>query len=244
MHEITMPGFPAAVSEVIDVPDMAELLMYPMFTNAHADTVWKNGCEFQKYLLSKVPLKYNRKNVTVYSSVHVVSPHMRPITTFNAKHNTRGMEWHIDGYEKFMHDHFEPHETIYLLLSNASKPTEFNTKELHITDPAVLAMNRIQYSEYMNKNADKFISGAPIKNNVLYEFSNHLHRAVMPDRPEFRYTFRVRETDREDFGTYENGQMPKSNHYWDIYSNSWKESIALGLNNSVVIQYPKEWLDY
>ncbi len=244
MDKIIMPGFPTAVSETLDVPDMAELLMYPIFTVAHADTVWKYGSEFQKYLLSQVPLKHNRKYVTVYSSVHVVSPHMRPITNFNAQVNTRGAEWHIDGYEKYSHDHFEPHESIYLLLSNASKPTEFNTKELTITDPAILAMDRPQYCAYMNAHADEFISAAPIKNNTLYEFSNHLHRAVVPDRPEFRYTFRVRETDRDDMVDDVKEQMPNHSRYWDIYSNGWKNGITLGADNSVTIQYPKEWLDY
>lgn len=234
-----IPGFPRAVTTEIEVPNMAELLMYPMFAVAEAETVRKYGTEFQRMLLDKLPLKNNRKHVTVYSSVHIVSKHMRPITTFSQK-SERGVEWHVDGYEKYTHDHYEPYETVYLLLSGASCPTDFNTAPMFIPkDSEVGRMNRIEFNNYIKHRIEHY---QPIENNRIYEFSNHIHRAVMPDGPEFRYTFRVRETDRDDIPPL-NGQILKNNRYFDIHTQDWKNNITQQ-GDSVTISYPREWLNH
>jgi hypothetical protein len=237
---IVLPGFPAAGNR-IESPDVAELLLYPNFIVAEADTVWKFGSDFQRELLSKCNLKHNRKHVTVYSGVHVVSKQMRPITTvgLNAE---RGREWHIDGLDNQSYDHFYPEETVHLYLSHASLPTEFQKYPLEITDPKLLAMNRYDFCYWLNTDEGiAHIDAAPIENERIYEFSNHIHRALVPDRPQFRYTFRVRETDRADIPSVK-FQVNKQNRYWDAETRDWKSTIT-HTNDGVLIHYPLDWLE-
>lgn len=241
--KVILPGFPEAVSPVIETPDIAELLMYPNFQVAEADTVWKYGSDFQRKLLSLSPLKYNRKHVTVYSGVHIVSPHARAITPY--AHDKSKSEWHIDGredtYSQF--DHWEPQETVFLFLANASKPTEFVKHEIEIVDPNLLAMDRGKFCHWMQQTEDAhglIKDFAPIENSRLYEFTNHVHRAVMPKGVEFRYTFRIRETDRADIPTIQN-QMPDHNRYWDVAAQGWRNTIWQQ-DEGIYIKYPKQWL--
>lgn len=241
MNKLVIPGFPTC-SEQIRVPDMAELLYMPNFVVAEADTVWKYGTDFQRKILSMCNLKHNRRHVTVYSSIHVVAPSARPITQFS-KSNIRGNEWHIDGLLPETLEHHDPQETVHLFLGNASKPTEFQKTPIEIVDPSVLAMTRQEFTNWINWGGKHLIDGQAIENGRVYEFSNHIHRAVVPDSPEFRFTFRVRETDRDDLLAVD-GQMPTYNRYFDVDAQEWKTTIYQQKDGGIVIDYPREWLNY
>lgn len=235
-----IPGFPKEVSEKIEMPDIAELLSYPMFHIAEAETVRKYGTEFQKKLLDIAPLRNNTKHVTILSMVHVVYPNIRTMTFFG-EGNVDGREWHIDG-EDFGSgndfDHLEPIETCHLLLGHTQFVTEFADKDIFIIQPEIANMTREEFNTYLNNKLYSDLKGIPIENGKLYTFSNHIHRAVEPKRMEFRYSFRIRETNRPDILPVEK-QIVNTNTHLNILNGLNEKNIYMENDNSIKIYFPR-----
>jgi hypothetical protein len=183
--KVHLPGFPTEVSEPIELPDIGELLMYPAFQAIHADDFMKHATDFQRYLLGKTPLRNDRKYVLIRSGVWLLEPNTR-------SHVSNAGTWHIDGIAD--DSHTRPDERVFILSSPCSAVTEFNLNPLEIdSDPAETRKN---FANRIAREPDKYgVIPRKIEACRIYTFENHLHRAVDPQRVEFRYFLRVRETD-------------------------------------------------
>ncbi|MDP5273694.1 hypothetical protein [Chengkuizengella axinellae] len=233
-----IPGFPTEVSETIEFPDIAEMLLHPMFRVATPETLRKYGTEFQKELLDKTPLKNNTKHVTIWSVVNVIDNGQRVMTNYDPKRSNS--EWHIDGCEiDDAFDHIYPIETCHLLLSYTTALTQFNKNKINFTGE-VEKYNISEFHQYLNRiNLNELITPQSIEPNKIYTFSNHLHRAVPPNRIEFRYTWRVRETNKEYIPKHEMSQMIIENTAFDIHKQDWFSNlIKEHHNHKISIYFP------
>ena len=183
--KVVIREFPEVLSKPIELPDIGELLMYPAFQNISAEDYWKHGTEFQRYLLSKIPLVHDKRYVSVRSGVWLLEPGTR-------SHVRLAGGWHIDGDAEM--DHVIPEQRVYILSSACTAMTEFNLNRLEIGSDA--SETRMKFTARIRSTPEKFgVVGKAIEPNRIYMFSNHLHRAIDPERIEFRFFFRVRESD-------------------------------------------------
>jgi hypothetical protein len=189
----TIPGFPKQVSDVIEMPNIAELLMYPMFQLATPECVRKYGTEFQKKLLEMTPLKGNQKYISILSYVSIIYPGLRAMTSHTP--STRKTEWHIDGE---IHRYQNPTETFHLLTSECTSMTEFNSYPIEMEIPP--HMSYIEMINLLESNPKIFpVEPGRIEAGRIYTFENHLHQATPPKSVEFRYTWRIHETDMDKY---------------------------------------------
>lgn len=184
-----IPGFPSNVSMPVDLPDIAELLLQPAFQSASPETYRRYGTEFQRNLLDQVPLKNDKKYVIVRSGVWLLAPGTR-------SHVSGEGDWHIDsaGYSDNDVEHLLPAQRVFILSSPCTALTEFASEEFRAERPASETRQQFIRWLYRDGHTAKIIPKA-IEPGRIYEFSNHLHRAVDPKRLEFRFFLRVRETD-------------------------------------------------
>lgn len=91
--EVILKGFPTEISEHIELPTIAELLLYPMFFDVDIEDVYKYGTDFHRYLIDKTPLRNNKRHISVLSEVRFMGPNLRSCTK-NIPDPVR--EWHID----------------------------------------------------------------------------------------------------------------------------------------------------
>jgi hypothetical protein len=174
--KVYIPGFPTEVSEPIELPDIGELLMYPAFHGISGDDFLKHATEFQRYLFNKIPLKNDKKNVIVRSGVWLLKPRTR-------SHVSNTGDWHFDSDPR-----------VFILSSPCSALTEFNLNPLVIQSSS--DETRLALGNRISRSPKKFgVVGRQIDPGRIYTFEEHLHRAVDPKRIEFRFFFRVKETD-------------------------------------------------
>jgi hypothetical protein len=190
---ISLPGFPAPLTDPIELPDIGELLMYPPFQNIGADEFNKHATDFQRYLFERIPLRNDRKHVIVRSGVWLLEPGSR-------SHVALDGDWHIDGNSDF--DHLKPDERIFILSSPCSALTEFNLHPLTIDSTP--QETRRELTSRIRESPERYgVVARPIEPRRIYMFENHLHRAVNPKRIEFRFFLRVRETNADAVRKYE-----------------------------------------
>lgn len=248
-----IPGQPKEVTDIIEFPDIAELLAYPIFMVAEAETVRKYGTDFQKKLLDLAPLRNNTKHVTVYSAVHLLNPNIRPITGFASKlYRFPGEEWHVDGLEGGKdNDHAFPKETIHLVISHSSFRTRFNHIDLEFDDKFA-EMTITEFSnfisrkniEHIEKYGNPLFHGPMIDANKIYTFSNNLHTVTPVTRLEFRYTCRIRETDRDDIPSIDK-QICSKNYFTELqFDGSTKRQSNIFHNDNITINYPAGLWNY
>lgn len=176
-----IPGFPEDIGERIELPDIAELLVMPMFSNVSADDLRKYGTDFQRELLDKTPIRNTTKHVAVKSFVQFLYPEIGACDIkIDPKYQN---EWHIDydlsGDDVFWH----------IITSECTSRTEFNVNPLYLECPS----DKIR--AYLNANADKLgLEGRKIDAERFCTFTSHIHRPAPPLKPEFRFFFRVQET--------------------------------------------------
>jgi hypothetical protein len=186
-YTLDLPGFPTEVSPVIEMPDIAELLLMPMFNNINADDFYKYGTDFQRKLFDMTPFKGDMKYVSIKSHVQFVYPGVG--TTGNKLDMGILNEWHIDFSRTKDHEK-NPPETWHILASPATCLTEFNTAagtyEIEDHKQTRLWLNTEGEAHHL---VPKMIE--PCR---LYTFTNHAHRATNALVPEFRYFYRVQET--------------------------------------------------
>lgn len=182
--KVHLPGFPDEVSEPIELPDIGELLMYPAFQSIHADDFLKHATGFQRYLFHKIPVKNDRKYVLIRSGVWLLEPNSR-------SHVKTAGDWHIDGNSDDCH--INPDERVFILSSPCSALPEFNLNPVDIeSDPTEIQRH---FTRRITLDPEKYgIIPRKLDPCRIYTFENHLHRAVDPQRIEFRYFLRVRET--------------------------------------------------
>lgn len=176
-----IPGFPAEIGNYIDLPDIPELLLMPMYNNISADDFYKHGTEFQRYMLDQVPLRNRTKHVVLKWFIQFLYPEIGACDIkIDPKYEN---EWHIDadvsGGEYYWH----------IITSPCTSRTEFNI------NPFKLDVEQGQIRAYLNA-AEKELGlvGRKIDSNKFCTFTNHVHRPAPPEKPEFRFFFRVQET--------------------------------------------------
>jgi hypothetical protein len=195
-----LKGFPKEIGEYIELPNIAELLMMPFFYDTYIDEAYKYGTDFQKELLNKVPLKGGKKTTSVLSQIRFLYPNVRCCTGYpkDPLH-----EWHIDSEENEYHENERKYQTetdiVHLLTNSVSPMTEFNKNDITINIPEDTSyLDFLNYFSKQLKNGNA-LNVAPEKmpSNQIVTFTNHIHRATNPTGYEFRYMFRVVETDRD-----------------------------------------------
>lgn len=190
-----LKGFPTEISKKIELPDMAELLTMPVFFDTDIEDVYKYGTDFQRKLIDMMPLRNNKNVISVLSQVRILAPKNRSVTGYIDP--SKGVEWHIDCEEKEdnNYDYHEDRDVVHLLTNETTAMTEFLAEDIWIdwdhTRPV------LDFIDYFDKNVDKWnLPTKAMPANQIVTFTNQLHRATDPQRLEFRYMWRVVETDR------------------------------------------------
>lgn len=198
--KVVIKGFPTEIGEHIELPDMAELLTYPMFVDVPIEEAYKYATDFQRKLINLAPIRGNKKYTTLYSQVKFLDPNHRSCTGLPSDKD-EDKEWHIDteedGFEGQMNRYYEETDFVHLLTSKATSMTEFNLNEITLDfDP--MSHTTEEFYKYLHGNIKKLgIIGASMPSNRFVTFTNHLHRATPSNRIEFKFMFRIVETDRE-----------------------------------------------
>jgi hypothetical protein len=196
---IKLKGFPTQISEEIPIPDMAELLTYPFFFDTDIEDAYRYGTDFQKKLLDSIPNlgESGKKTISVLSEVRFLGPKYRSCTGSFDDHD---IEWHIDCEENEDGSHIftEERDIVHLYTNQTSSMTEFLEEELIVPN----SQETMDYARFHQFFVESIRSGSispktkPMPANKIVTFTNHMHRASDPKQYEFKYMFRVVETNR------------------------------------------------
>lgn len=192
---IETTGYPEEISQELELPDIAELLVMPMFNNVDGHELYKRGNDFHRYLLDNTPIRNTRKYVTVKSFVQFLYP---GIGACDIKINPKFQdEWHIDydirGNDAYWH----------ILSSQCTSLTEFHTKPLTVITDGIHSVREI-----LNEKAEEWgLEPRKIPAKRVVTFTSHVHRPSPPLKPEFRYFWRVQETDYLEPKSYDEARM-------------------------------------
>jgi hypothetical protein len=184
MGKYIVPGFPEEVSDYIELPDIAELLCFtPMFGRISAEDLRKHGGENLRYLLDKAPIKNDRKYVSIITYTQMLYPEVASIASMVGDPE---QHWHRDGNSG---DVYSRNSHIHLFLSKCTALTEFNAEpfEIDLDDKDGKSFN-LKLKEYE-------IKGKQMESNKFVTFGPHVHRRVEVKRPQFRFMFRITESD-------------------------------------------------
>lgn len=226
---VRLPGFPNEIGPPVELPDIGELLFYPAFHGIGAEDYRRSATAFQKWLLDRVPLRHDRKNVLIRSGVWLLEPGSR-------SHVNGSGDWHIDGQSDY--DHLEPRERVHILSSSCKALTEFNVNPLQIE--SIPSETRLQLAIRIRNNPAAFgVIGRAIEPSRVYSFENHLHRAVEPERIEFRFFLRIRETDDPPFSA-----APIDRQDITTVATGVKGSQIIYDKGIVVLRYPRTLRDH
>lgn len=200
---ITLQGFPTKISDEIELPDMAELLMYPYFFDTELEDAYKYSTPFQRKLIDMCSIDSSKKHYSLLSQVRVLLPKYRSCTGGGGDYQIHDSEWHIDNEENEDGPYIfhEEKDIVTLLTNKTSAMTQFNKNKIEINLEPEIFNGFNEFSGFLQKN---FQNGNPLKieaqdmpANKLVTFTNHLHRATDPSQIEFRYMFRLVQTNRE-----------------------------------------------
>lgn len=176
-----LSGFPTEISDSIEIPSVAELLKMNFYQYADLEQVYKNGGSFYKKLLDLAPLRNDRKYSMVTSRVQYLQPEAVSIVYLE--------NWHVDGENK-LHD---SNDLVHLLISDCTAKTVFNINSIDIevdSDENLKSFNR------KLKQVDFGLVGKSIDPCKFVTFDiSHAHKAVNAKIPEFRFMFRIVESD-------------------------------------------------
>jgi hypothetical protein len=197
-----LKGIPKTMSEHIELPNMAELLTYPVFYDCPIEEAYKYGTDFQRKVLDMVPLRGGKRYTTVLSEVRFIPGSFRSCTGFSQlSHDNADREWHIDTVEEedgSMVNYWDETDHIHLLTSENSGMTEFIDKDVWLPEINPQETPLHELLRYVAENRER-LGYKPVKmpSNRIVSFSNHMHRATDSSQIEFRYMLRVVETDRK-----------------------------------------------
>lgn len=229
--EFIIPSFPTEISREIEMPDIAELLSYPIFHCASVKQFMKESTEFQRQLLSNVPLRYDRNYIVIQSCVHIQTP-----TRYSSLTNgSPDFGWHIDSDDSDPEAYLKNPDRVFLLSTKCDSMTEFSENEIVINTGDDRFLDFTGINKYIRDNFESLdVIGKKMPSNRIVTFENHLHRPTHPKRMEFRYVFRVRETNQpydENIGSV------KVFNNWDSLLNQHVTQI-MREDNKVTIFYP------
>lgn len=183
MYKITFEGFPTLkMTDKIELPDMAELLMQPQLYRASLDDAYKYGGDFTRYLIEKAPLTHKRKHILVSSFIKHLNPFLGTV---------RAPTWHTDaGYH-------QDNITHILVANSSSIRTEFLEKEITLeTDVDLTKMCQSNYVYYLNEVFPHKMVGKEIDSDMYVTFSHrHPHKINLPQDSHLRFFVNIIETD-------------------------------------------------
>lgn len=199
MKQFTLKGFPTEISDYIEIPDIAELLSYPMFFDMNIDDVYKYGTEFQRTLLSKTPIRGNKNTISVLCEIKLIDGFHRSCSGNSQSILDNGdLEWHIDCEEKEdgLYVYHEERDIVHLFTSKTTNMTQFNKEDILLNWDYSKSYN--EFSAFISNNIKQLgIKAQTMPSNRIVTFENHLHRATPSEKLEFRFMYRVVETDRK-----------------------------------------------
>jgi len=197
---IRIPGLESAkVSEEIAMPDVGQLLLEPFFFDVDIHDAYRYGSDFQRYLIDSIPnLGQNHDVVSVMCEVRLLGPDYRACTVPTEDNMN---EWHIDDEVGIDGDSeynwAQPGDIVHLYTNQTSAMTEFLRDDLILPD---LNPEDFDYDSFMDYLRSYVSSEKPalekMPANRIVSFTNQAHRATNPQNYEFRYMFRVTETNR------------------------------------------------
>ncbi|WP_336784174.1 hypothetical protein [Paenibacillus illinoisensis] len=183
--KMLLSGFPK-VGDKVELPNIASLLAMPWFQYADADEVYRHGGDIYRNLLDKIPLMHNRKHVLITSRVQLLSPSKVSIKFVD--------RWHTDGSGSPLLT--QNNDITHLLISKCSAVTQFNSQVAE-TDFLPENISQMEFNHYIEENKDRLgLVAQDIEAERFVTFgASHAHRAVLPKELEFRFMFRVIESD-------------------------------------------------
>lgn len=186
---IDFPGFPTEIGELIEFPDVTELLRQPMFSNAPAEFFYRHATMFQKLLFAKMPLTYKTPYISVSCNVRVVYPGILINKIIMPEIGSTRNEWHPDGI-------LDESRKVHLITNFMG--TEFNAEPFRMEVPDDVADDVAEswiVREVFAKDLVRASEASPTHRVVSYD--KHLHRAPLPDNDYgVRFFMRVMETSK------------------------------------------------
>lgn len=181
-------GFPTTISDHIDLPPIEDLLLMPFMIGIPVEDARKYGTEFQKYLIDKTPLSNKKKYIYIQMIIKYLTPSVSPVINDYAT----DQEWHVDA-----NGLADPNDVIFhLMVNKTTSMTDFNTTpfEVEVESPNEL-IKRIHTPGSLES---KLLVPKQIESNKIITFDNtHIHRANRTSKPEFRFIYRVIESNIE-----------------------------------------------
>lgn len=236
MEEVIVPGFPEVADDFIELPNIAELLNEPFWGLISAEDLRKYGTDLQKSILDRVPLTHKRKSIIIQITVNYLYPGV--ISVPNKSWSGTEAEWHRDGNSILT---VEDPDICHLMISPSDASTDFNEHPFTVKIPS--GMNSQELINMINMNATRFpFTPKRVEPQKFVTFSDHFHRATVTDKHEFRYMYRVIESNyrlpkkfsdtQRDFSTVH----PLGSGIGNVVRNITKTKDASG--SKIVIEYP------
>jgi hypothetical protein len=170
--------------EVLALPSLAELLALPALREFSIDDAYKYGGESIRHLIDNIPLTNKKKYINVGTAIQLLSPSACSIIS----HETYSHEWHVDGYSCDNPDYY------HLLVSDCTALTEFASEEIMIAKFYPESVDLGELNHHLNNYEN--IEPVAMSPNTFHTFSTFtVHRATLAKKVEFRYMFRVIESD-------------------------------------------------
>lgn len=187
MVKYVSTGFPKVVSPKIELPSIEELLLMPFLNNVKIEDAYKYGCEFQKEVLDKTQF-FGKNHIYVQWMITLQTPEISPVINQYALDK----EWHVDGRDTYEENDF----VFHLMVNETTSMTDFNTAEFELDLPSNQTSELISRINMEGTKENSLLVPQTIEPNRIYRFNNnHIHRAKRVTKPEFRFFYRVAETD-------------------------------------------------
>lgn len=188
MANYTIPGFPGYSSDYIKSPNIGELLFMPVFSRCDIDRFRKLASGFQKELLDKTPLIGTYKYTVIDCYTQFLYPNGCPVGTRSGVGKL--YEWHCDG---FMQLESEP-SAFHLYMTDSECGTVFNNEPITLDLPKHMPIRDFNREATLYAEAKWGVEGRKMENNRFLTFTNHLHRSEPAKEKQFRFFFRVTES--------------------------------------------------
>lgn len=212
----------------------------PFFYSVSIDDFYKYGNDFQRYLVDNTPV-VGKGKVGVVFNVQLLYPGLAALQ----RRNQFAREWHMD-YDTTKSEEDSVKFTHLLQSGDSECFTEFNTNECEITlDDEFLSRHTnnkddlIQthhFNMYLNENEHKIpLVPKQIEANKIYTFNSHVHRIVLPTKPQFRFIYRVWEGYKDE-------------HFNSIYNGGMRYESIVGkddkVTSNIIVEKDKIILNY
>lgn len=233
--KVKLRGFDTLnIGETLDLPDIAELFRSPMMFNADIEDAYKYGDDFVRHLIDKTPITHKRKYIYVSAKLQYLTPERSPIPN---------VDWHCD--PGVINPYWSDAITHIMATGskNLSSLTEFFDKPVDIHLPQnVHQMNHREFREWITPIVPSLgITPVAIPVDKMVTFMpQHIHRAIYPTKPEFRYFWRVMETDIYSPDSFDGkAMMPKGSQIWKIFDNGIQTKESVRLHDDAIVIFDK-----